>query len=492
MKDRNIKINGIQYKVPSEWKSFLGEDVLSLKISIRDFCKKHHLDATRLLRRLHSNQEFNAWYSQEKQLSIANIRQSQTVTINGKDYNIIDDWRFILGEDVLAGKKTVITRLTKELNLSRQRHFKLLSYLKTIPEFSALYSRQKQVSLTVHSLDREEMVKRQQEGIKARFGSKGLMADEVAAKRVKTNLERYGSVSPLGNEQIRFKAQHSMNIKYGGHPLQNIKQEERQNLSLEAKQSRQDVYAKHHASILKTRGLSEEELVKRCTIFGVIPLEPLSQMANTSFKAKCLMCGREFISHFASTGLRPTSCAFCNRNSTVLERSIANELSKEFRVIPHFRCLHHNQEIDIYLPDLKLGVEVNGIFSHNSSVSYPSLIRQDSSEPKPVDYHLRKTEEALAQGIELIHIWEHEPWRSKGLVFLEKRLKNQHLDFLKESQLPQMFKLRRDFYPSAPYIQGYSYTWHNEIWHTDRNGAISTVEDVVTYTSGVWIYTRIS
>lgn len=56
-----------------------------------------------------------------------------------------------------------------------------------------------------------------------------------------------------------------------------------------------------------------------------------------------------------------------------------------------------------------------------------------------------------------------------------------------------MFKLRRDFFPSPLNFEGYTYTWKPEIWYTDKRGKPLAKDDpdvLVTYTSGLWVYTR--
>ena len=54
-----------------------------------------------------------------------------------------------------------------------------------------------------------------------------------------------------------------------------------------------------------------------------------------------------------------------------------------------------DREIDIYLPELKIGFEFNGIYWH-------------SQKFKDKNYHLNKTKDALKNGIILYHIWEDE------------------------------------------------------------------------------------
>jgi len=56
---------------------------------------------------------------------------------------------------------------------------------------------------------------------------------------------------------------------------------------------------------------------------------------------------------------------------------------------------HISKELDIYLPDLKLAFEFNGLFWHSE------LYKENN-------YHLNKTEECEKQGIQLIHIYEDD------------------------------------------------------------------------------------
>lgn len=66
--------------------------------------------------------------------------------------------------------------------------------------------------------------------------------------------------------------------------------------------------------------------------------------------------------------------------------------------------LPSGKELDIYIPELKLAIEMNGVYFHSTK------FRPD---PK---YHLNKTEEAEALGIKLIHIFSDEWLKKKELV----------------------------------------------------------------------------
>ena len=66
-------------------------------------------------------------------------------------------------------------------------------------------------------------------------------------------------------------------------------------------------------------------------------------------------------------------------------------------------------EIDVYLPELKIGFEFNGLYWH-------------SEECKDKNYHLNKTNYFKEKGIRIIHIWEDD-WDFKRSI-IESQIKN--------------------------------------------------------------------
>lgn len=75
-------------------------------------------------------------------------------------------------------------------------------------------------------------------------------------------------------------------------------------------------------------------------------------------------------------------------------------------IIPNYR---DGFEIDIYLPELKLGFEFNGLYWH-------------SDEHKNKNYHLFKTNHFKDKGIRIIHIWEDD-WNFKTEI-IKSQIKN--------------------------------------------------------------------
>ena len=81
--------------------------------------------------------------------------------------------------------------------------------------------------------------------------------------------------------------------------------------------------------------------------------------------------------------------------------------------IPNPRNIIHPFELDIYIPELKLAIEYDGLYWHSTKVG------------KTKEYHLDKTKLCEEQGIELIHIFENE-WKGnqdKLLSLLKNKIK---------------------------------------------------------------------
>ena len=76
-----------------------------------------------------------------------------------------------------------------------------------------------------------------------------------------------------------------------------------------------------------------------------------------------------------------------------LENKIATSI--KMPIIRNSKAIIHPYELDIYIPDSKIAIEVNGTYYH-------------SNKRKPIDYHLKKSLLCRDRGIRLIHIYEFE------------------------------------------------------------------------------------
>ena len=91
-------------------------------------------------------------------------------------------------------------------------------------------------------------------------------------------------------------------------------------------------------------------------------------------------------------------CTICNvvgENKSIKEKDLYNFISSIYKneIIKTYR--DGRMEIDIYLPELKIGFEFNGLYWH-------------SDEYKDSKFHIKKTEFFKEKGIRLVHIWEDD------------------------------------------------------------------------------------
>lgn len=97
-------------------------------------------------------------------------------------------------------------------------------------------------------------------------------------------------------------------------------------------------------------------------------------------------------------------CTKCNPmyvGQSIPERQVLDFISSHYNkeIIPSCRDIIPPLELDIYLPDLKLAFEFNGLYWH-------SELHKDKF------YHVNKTEECERNGIQLIHIYQDD-WEFK-------------------------------------------------------------------------------
>lgn len=122
--------------------------------------------------------------------------------------------------------------------------------------------------------------------------------------------------------------------------------------------------------------------------------------SNDKIDVKCLECGRIF-SIEANSFLQGHGCPFHNCQSSQKEKDVADFIKSVYNgdIITNDRSVLNGKELDIYLPNIGLAFEFDGVFWHNES-------------NKGRKYHLQKTIECEKNGIRLIHIFEDE-WKSK-------------------------------------------------------------------------------
>ena len=97
-----------------------------------------------------------------------------------------------------------------------------------------------------------------------------------------------------------------------------------------------------------------------------------------------------------------TICNPINKHVSIKENEIRNFIENELNIKTQ-KIRINNKEIDIYLPDNKLGIEFNGLYWHSDFF-------------KDKNYHFDKTELCEKNDIQLLHVFEDEWIYKKEIV----------------------------------------------------------------------------
>jgi hypothetical protein len=119
------------------------------------------------------------------------------------------------------------------------------------------------------------------------------------------------------------------------------------------------------------------------------------------------ICGKEFNIDkdllYSRNNLNMCICTECfsvNSQCSFMEIELQDFLKlNNINFLTSDREVLSGKELDIYIPEYKLAIEMNGVYWHNE------LYKDDK-------YHLNKTIECNKLGIQLIHIWEDD-WKFK-------------------------------------------------------------------------------
>lgn len=123
---------------------------------------------------------------------------------------------------------------------------------------------------------------------------------------------------------------------------------------------------------------------------------------------RCKKCGNVFnakVLGYLTPGTNTNLCRVCHpvepiTGPTEFENSFEMFLIENgVNYIKNCRSVIYPKEIDFYIPEKKVGFELDGLYWHCET-------------QKDKDYHLKKTEKCEKNGVRLIHIFEDE-WRDK-------------------------------------------------------------------------------
>lgn len=119
---------------------------------------------------------------------------------------------------------------------------------------------------------------------------------------------------------------------------------------------------------------------------------------------------------------------------------------------PHGKS--HCYELDFYLPDYKIGIEVNDLSTHSINA-----VRERTAVCGDRNYHLYKTQNCKEKGIRLIHIWEWElkkNFEKTSNWILNELNKEKRKIYARQCELKNVSLEEEKTFLNAYHLQGYS------------------------------------
>ena len=235
----------------------------------------------------------------------------------------------------------------------------------------------------------KEVRDRAKETMLDRFGVEHAMQNKsIQDKCKKTNIERYGVDSPLKSNNIREKIKNTNMDKYG------VDNPFKSDIIIEKiKQTNVERYGETHIS--KNNDYREKYKITKhpnyiSYINNGISLFSCDKNEEHNFEITV----DNFIHRSKSNNPLCTICNPIGDLKSIKENELYLHIKNIYNgeVIQSYRDVF---EIDIYLPDLAIGFEFNGLFWH-------------SEKCKDKNYHLDKTNYFKDRDIRIIHIWEDD------------------------------------------------------------------------------------
>jgi len=250
-----------------------------------------------------------------------------------------------------------------------------------------------------------------------KYGVDNPMKSDIIKNKVKkTNIEKYGEGCYLRTDEFKIKSKKANIEKYGSdHHMKNgdiINKIIKNNITkwgvdnyskTDEFKSKMDKYynsPSFEENIEKQRSIRNKKEVNFYSSYN--KKYKLVKIENNILFFICPDCKECYTISKQLYYLRNKNnnvcCTICNntdgRNTSYKEKELLSYIKEIYdgNIIENYRDKY---EIDVYLPDLKIGLEFNGIWFHSENF-------------KNKDYHINKTIHFKNKEISIFHIWEDD------------------------------------------------------------------------------------
>lgn len=266
---------------------------------------------------------------------------------------------------------------------------------------------------TEHSFQAEAVKEKSKKTLIDRLGvDNAAKSKTIQQKIINTNIKKFGTERPLQNLEVQQKMIDTLKEKYNVINSSQIK-------SVKEEKQRKFFEILISSDRLKNHYIPNFDVKTYSDCFGY-------------YEWKCLKCNTVF-EYCISNGRIPR-CPTCYpvTQSSLSEHTIIEMCKKHFDVVyERSRNLIPPYEVDVFIPELRLGIEFNGLYWHS-----------ELGGNKDREYHQNKLLLALQNNIQLIQIFEDEFRDKQDIVesiILNKFGKNQTRIFARKCQIYSVY-----------------------------------------------------
>lgn len=219
----------------------------------------------------------------------------------------------------------------------------------------------------------------------ARFCSISCASSQALTSRTNTMMNRYGYKSAIQNPTFKNKMADTMMDRYG-----HVHYVTSPDFKLKSKHTLMNNHGVHHASHI---GISSDVLDQT---YDKTTLEQLNQTSSLVEIAHSLGVSPSLMSkRFREFGINPII-----HPMSFPHKQIVSYLQDELGLAVQTNItglFSDRRQVDIYLPDLSVAIELDGVFWHS-----------EKNGNRSKTYHSDKTTELLAAGVRLVHVYDTE------------------------------------------------------------------------------------
>lgn len=238
-----------------------------------------------------------------------------------------------------------------------------------------------------------------------KYGTECVFESEYVKEKIKeTNLHKYGHEHALSAPSVRQKAKDTYFLKYGVYHVKDIpgsleraKATNLERYGYECPLSRPEVQEKIKHYYLEKYGVEyffQTQEFKAMSAKTTIERYGVENVFHSKDFQDAMFLEKQNRGQTRQSKAEIEILDFCK---SVIDPNTSSTLVKNE---------HRNFQIDVKIPSKNICIEFNGSYWHSEANKriYPK-------------YHLEKTLACQAQGLRLVHIWEHE-WKAKKLQIL--------------------------------------------------------------------------